>query len=241
VLELDVPYKIKIVDQSPGLPTPTFPVDLISSQAVESALECLRLGLLLSSKREQSPNVVGTWRTYFESLDPGRSTSWNDPRRSPNFVPTQLSPRESTGWGEWSELIARLRNKTIDVAVRRTLMAAADRPDPSDALVDAVIAWENLVGSREGEPTLRVSASLAWLLGRSASDREAVRKRVSALYGTRSDIVHGNKFLDPKQAAELKGEALAITLNTFRAMLKKRPELLAPGVEHGKKQKADAE
>ena len=84
----------------------------------------------------------------------------------------------------------------MDVAARRMISAMAERKDSADALVDLVIVWENLFGSRQGEPTLRVSAALGWLLGSSAEEREAISSRAARLYSLRSDIVHGNRGIE---------------------------------------------
>lgn len=61
-----------------------------------------------------------------------------------------------------------------------------ERRNPDDALLDAVIAWENLVGADEGETTLRITTALAWLLNRSPSERAATEERLRVLYRLRS-------------------------------------------------------
>jgi hypothetical protein len=99
------------------------------------------------------------------------------------------------------------------------------------ALVDAVIAWENLVGSRDGEPTLRIAAPLAWLLARSAEQRKEIMRRVAEVYRIGSDIVHGNRFLTPQEALDRRREALDITLDALRVLFKRRSELLDKGVD----------
>lgn len=55
-------------------------------------------------------------------------------------------------------------------------MAASFRSDPGDRLIDAVIGWENLYASGQGESTFRISGALAWLLEPDASAREALQK-----------------------------------------------------------------
>jgi hypothetical protein len=55
------------------------------------------------------------------------------------------------------------RTPKTNIAVRRTLQAAGERTDPSDALIDCVVAWDNLVGSSAGESTFGVSSALGWL------------------------------------------------------------------------------
>lgn len=113
------------------------------------------------------------------------------------------------------------------MAVRRVISASATRVDQIDALVDLVIAWENLFGSRQGEPTLRISAALGWLLGTTSEEREHYRARVAKTYALRSDIVHGNRIVAPQEASEMLVEARAITLGALRKLFDSRTDLLA--------------
>jgi len=199
---------------------------LISHQEMRQQLETLRLALLLSTKRDPAPIVVGTWQFFVEPLGQGRSMGWNDPRRAPGLMPASLASHEVDDWARWASLIHKRRRPNIDVAIRRTLAAAAERGDPTDALVDAVIAWENLVGSRQGEPTLRVSAALAWLLGSDADERSLLKKQIGDVYNARSDIVHGNRNLDPEEAGRFRQEALDIAVRALRGLFRDRAELL---------------
>ena len=106
------------------------------------------------------------------------------------------------------------------------ISASATRVYAVDALVDLVIAWENLFGSRQGEPTLRISAALAWLLGSTVDEREQYRARVSKIYALRSDIVHGNRFVTAQEASEALVEARTITLAGLRMLFDSRDDLL---------------
>src|SRR5437870_11641195 len=119
----------------------------------EQRVGTLRLALRWASARSAQPIALGTWGVYIDPLAiGGRGSSWRDPRKARPLMPIVLSRAEATKWGEWIRLIDDRRVKNIDVAIRRTLFATADRLDPNDGLVDAVIALENLVGSRQGEP-----------------------------------------------------------------------------------------
>jgi hypothetical protein len=224
VMEMDVPYKIKV---GPGDSSSAWPVELSSQQLVEERLETVRLALLLSSTRKTAPIVLGTWSVFQDPLAIGaRSSSWRDPRKARALLPIRLTKAEARGWETWIARVDQGRVKNISVAIRRTLFAAADRVDPTDALVDAVIAWENLVGSTQGEPTLRISAALAWLLGRNAADRQRIRKQVTDLYRIRSDVVHGNRALNPSDANEKHLEALDIAIQALRRVFHRHTHLL---------------
>lgn len=225
VMELEVPYKVAL---SKAVEGSDWPVPLTSSELVERHLETLRLSLLMAWEGgDPRPVIVGTWRSYLDPLQTGGGMSWSDPRRLPSLVPTELSKSQAAGWQEWIQRVDSRRIPGIDIAIRRTLLAAAERADPTDAFVDAVIAWENLVGASEGEQTLRISAALAWLLGDSPEARAEVRKRIADLYRARSRVVHGATTLIPQEAFEHRTEALDIAIRALRALLKDRAALLA--------------
>jgi hypothetical protein len=224
VMEMDVPYEIKIGVQASVDPWPT---PLSSEEKLDERLETLRLALLLAGTRATTPVALGTWRVFLDPLAIGlRSSGWQDPRRARSLVPIELSKAEAKRWADWIQVIDERRVKSITVAIRRTLYAAAERVDATDGLVDAVIAWENLVGSSQGETTLRISAALAWLLGKNADERREIRKQVADLYKVRSAVVHGSRFLKPPEAEERRREALDIALRALRALFK-RPDLLS--------------
>jgi hypothetical protein len=225
VLQMDVPYQVLLA--RPNEPSEPWPLDLISVRTADERLQTIRIALLLSSERPPMPIVVGTWRSFLDPLAIGaRGTSWSDPRRLPPITPVALSEVEVDSWAHWTALVDEAPAQGIEVALRRTLLAAAERADAVDALVDAVIAWENLFGSRSGEPPLRISSSMAWLLGDSAAGRAEVRKEVGRLYALRSDVVHGNRPLKPKEASDGRLAALRLTVEALRRLFSDRKDLL---------------
>jgi hypothetical protein len=113
----------------------------------------------------------------------------------------------------------------MDISVRRVLSAAHSRTVATDRLVDAVIAWENLFGTSEGEPRLRVTAAMAWLLGSDSSSRHELQVTLKSLYDDRSKIVHGAKF-DERAMSTRGGEALEFALRSLEALFRDRPDLL---------------
>jgi hypothetical protein len=67
-------------------------------------------------------------------------------------------------------------------------------------LVDAVIVWENVFDAKQ-ETTMRVTSSLAWLLGDSVQDKQAKQRTYKTIYELHSGIVHGSREL--RSATEL--------------------------------------
>jgi hypothetical protein len=85
---------------------------------------------------------------------------------------------------------------------------------------------ENLVGSRDGEPTLRVTAALAWLLEDDPGNRRTRQTALKKLYNLRSDVVHGNRPLDGAEAVQGSRDARAVAVDALRKLFRDRPELL---------------
>jgi hypothetical protein len=108
--------------------------------------------------------------------------------------------------------------------MRRLLKAAGERDDPVDVLVDAVVAWENLFGSKT-ESTFRVTAAVATLMEPSDRDkRDALQKELSGIYDRRSRLVHGDlaegdKKFTSADAKTQSARALEIGVEVFRAVL----------------------
>jgi hypothetical protein len=146
-----------------------------------------------------------------EPLQLGWSVGFSNRQSTPNLHPHALEAAECAEWARWVERVAAERTLGIEIAIRRTIRAATERNDPLDALIDSVIAWENLVGSSQGEPTLRISAALAWLLGQSRAERDAIQGEIKKLYGLRSKIVHGADAPRAEIAAERSGRARDLT------------------------------
>ncbi|MET8850931.1 hypothetical protein [Amycolatopsis sp. NPDC004625] len=224
VMEMDIEYRLRLKEID--VMKSGWPLDLDPSLTIEKRLENLRLGLLLAFPDEQQPVMVAP--TWTQIVDPTKShilAGWNDPRTTTNLLPRQLSTADVDSWKEWAILIGEKRQKSIDVSIRRALLAASQRPMPEDKLVDAVVVWENLFGAAQ-ETTLRVTTSLAWLLAEGADERKGLRERFSKIYRLRSGIVHGSKQLTREEAQTEPDEALKIALNALRAIFRDRPDLI---------------
>ncbi len=226
VLEMDMPYKIRISESLPtSPPLPRWPPELSGHLEAQRVVESLQLGLLLAVDREQRPKLLATWQRAFDPLAAGSAMGWSDPRRNPGLMPVRLSDAEVVSWKGWATKISTGRVPSIEVAIRRTIQAALERHHPADALVDAVIAWENLVGARQ-ETVLRVTTALAWLLESDVARRKSLQTRLKKVYGLRSDVVHGNKEVDPVETQPVANEALGIALRALAILFNARSDLL---------------
>jgi Apea-like HEPN len=150
---------------------------------------------------------------------------WRDPRSAPPFLPYALSSEDAEAIGAYCAWIGERRQRSIDIAIRRAISAAHSRSSVADRLVDAVIAWENLFGTSEGEPRLRISAAMAWLLEADAQRRTQLQGRLKRLYDRRSAIVHGSADSDADIALDANA-ALGYAVAALAALFRERPEVL---------------
>jgi hypothetical protein len=216
VLELDLPYRVRVEESwEVHGPLPTEARDRVTS-----ASESVRLGAVLALDIADSAGVLNTWTEIEDPLSWG-GASWRDPSRI-TLVPRELTSEEALQWADWVRLVDRERVPSIDVAVRRTLLAT-ERGDPVDGLVDAVMAWENLFGSKI-EVAHRVSASLAWLISSDVAERRTVYRDAARIYNLRSRIVHGSHVASEVCQRE-RLLALTFSRRAFRALFS-RTELL---------------
>lgn len=221
VLELDVPYKVVIGGLDFEAP---WPDGLIQPELVAGPIECLRLALLVSGISENS-TAAATWQSVVDPLASAETQGWNDPRQSTNLMPTQLTPHQVEEWKSWSAKIHDHRTDQVGVAIRRILRAVSERKESEDTLIDAVIVWENLFGAAQ-ETTLRVTMSVAWMLGTDAADRSEKVSEYKKIYQHRSDIVHGNAKLKTDKTADYATRAIQISVELMRKVFDDRQDLL---------------
>ncbi|WP_146075373.1 HEPN domain-containing protein [Streptomyces sp. Ru71] len=128
----------------------------------------------------------------------------------------------------WASKVAE-HPLSLDMTMRRLLSAVSRRLDPLDSFIDAVICWENMFGTGEGEVSFRVSGAIAHLM--EPSDPAARKKlfdEVKAMYGTRSKLVHGAKEPSPRDSVDQMMRAVDISIQCLR-LLYEKPHLLAVG------------
>jgi hypothetical protein len=229
VLETTVEYRLVIkplnFDSLSAWPT-DWPPELRRYEQLNANLDSVRVASLLAGDAEATLTLAPTWRMVFDPLSFGPLQSWNDPRSGPAITPRPMTATAAGELASWTEAVHTNRRPSFDVAIRRVISAAASRVDQVDALVDLVIAWENLFGSRQGEPTLRISAALGWLLGGTSAEREEIRAQATKVYALRSDVVHGNRAVPPHEAAEGLLAARRLTLLGLRALFRERTDVL---------------
>lgn len=225
IFEYKFPYRVRSLRDGFEITDP-WPSDMERPSSINSVTTRLRFSLLLAVERRARVQIVQAWNHVDTPLNFGQSLSWSDTRQATGISPTQLTPEEMTAWVEWYERLCIEPVKKIDLALTRILRAMSERREPSDVLIDSVIAWENLFGTSEGEPTFRISMSLAVLLEDSAESRRVRRTELAKIYGLRSRIVHGNGDLETDEHLRCY-EALDVAIKAIRVLLSERTDILS--------------
>jgi hypothetical protein len=203
--------------------------DPTALQRVLRSTSLLPLALLLAVEREAYVTAEFRWQTslYPASLGSAYSSGNTESTWMDRFVqPSVLSGEEQERVVAWTATVNERHDPSIDVAIRRGLSAVRERVNIEDALIDAVIAMENLFGhGEETEVTFRVTSAIAILL-EDPERRAAFRTRLGKIYGSRSKVVHGG-IVDAGRLHEHKEEAIKVMISCFRALFERMPHLLS--------------
>lgn len=222
VLETAIDYMIAF--ESEDDETHVWPDELSQPRSIGRSIETLRLALLLAGI-ENLPMVIPVWQTVDDPLGGSDSFSSVDVTNTAKLRPTLLTGDHVRQWQEWVATVEQSRTPQIDIAVRRLLRAATERKESEDTLIDAVIVWENLFGAAQ-ETTLRITHSIAWLLGDGPAERGRIVQETKHIHNQRSKIVHGAAKVDKSKTPPAAERAIAIAVDLLRAMFLQRPELL---------------
>jgi hypothetical protein len=220
ILEADVGYRLYIRDarETGSGPAAT------SRNELEQRVTQVRFALLLAVERDAVPVLVPTWSLFIEPISQGGSVGLSDPQSFAKRHPTALTDSEASAWRDWIRRLDTTDLSRFGVAPARLIRAVAERRDPFDSLIDAVICWESMFGG-DKEMTLRVSSAMARLLRPSGPERRASRKRLGEIYELRSRVVHGT---DTKRSLvqEASKEAISYAVEAFKFILADRRDLI---------------
>jgi Apea-like HEPN len=198
---------------NPPIPQP----DPLWVAQVEQTRQVLPLAFAFSTLDSGRCTPVVTFETLILPLTASISYSIPGiPGMPPMQQPVTPSQQELDQAEDWSRRLARDHSDSLQVAERRLVSAISQRIDKADALIDAVIAWESMVGTRS-ESVFRITAALARLLAPRAEERAGLRRQLQKLYDTRSRVVHGD-LVDPSEVTAAAERAIDTGLRTLRAL-----------------------
>ncbi len=227
ILERTVPFHLKVGEPVEGEPMQTGGAQ---TQMVEDAPK-LALAALLGIQKHNEPSWI--WSTVLAPIGSlgghfigpgGRS------REMPRVVELEvITDEELASIVEWTTMVAERHHPSINVATRRTLSAVSERGfSAEDALIDAVIAWENLFGQGQAaEMTFRVTAALAILLAEDPAERESLRSELATIYSLRSKLVHGAETRPEHNIGQKRDRAIEVALDALRLLFHDHPALLS--------------
>lgn len=234
VLDMAVPYRVEVGDFTlPGRSGDdgfSAAVARLSPRpSLSRVKDAVALALIMSVQRPSRGWVVSRLAWIWRADPMGRGygvSGWNDTQQGPGFMPYELSTDDCAAMERWCDLIAQRWTGDLDVAVSRLLSAADDRLNAADRLVDAVIVWEALFGTRQGESALRISAAMAWLLADAdVVERTQLRSEISKIYNERSGLVHGRTH-DERSLQALANRSLELARDSLKLLMEERPDLL---------------
>lgn len=139
-------------------------------------------------------------------------------------VPLEVCAKRTAEVESWLGLLDATMTEQLEIPARRVVASMTERGDPRDALIDAVVAWDALVGATP-ETVLRVTTSLAVLVEDDIARRPALQRELKAIYGLRSKLVHGNSQPSEAAAHHAHSQALDVALESLRRILAERPGL----------------
>jgi hypothetical protein len=226
ILSTTVPLEMRIdQDSARGtLASPYAAAAAATFQAVQHKADMLALTLLLAFDRDPAVAVARTWTLLENPLNQGPSLSWF--QSAVPLHPHVLVSEDRPTIRAWATRIERDYSDRLDIAVKRTLSSLTTRWDPTDRLIDAVVALENLFGTGSGELAFRISTGAAYLLERDTQRRADVQSEVSRLYNVRSKIVHGAHSPAPATVEPLARAATTIAVRSLRALFAHHRRLL---------------
>lgn len=183
----------------------------------------LALSIFLGVERDRPISATNSWTIFDEVF---RGTSGMSFAFAPWMGSWALTAEDLAEVGAWADIVHQRYHRSLAVAADRIIKAVAQRPDPADGLIDAVISLENLFGtsSAQGELIFRISTGCAWLLETDPQKRRQLRKEIRTIYDERSTIVHGGEA--SPDIGEHRDQAIRLVRRSLRALFKDRPELI---------------
>ncbi len=224
-LVLCVPRQITIPIVSP--PVEQIPLGPWKTTEEGQVLGLLALAFLLADSNDQRAVPIPVWSTTVHPFAAGGSYTVRYPFVRPTWPPT-LDEEGCVRVEGWCQRLEGRRNISpgASIAGSRLISAVSQRPSPIDSLVDAVVAWESLVGSKGGEITFRVTAALAKLIEADPMKRVAIVKQLKGIYSLRSKAVHG-EAMDMNALKDSTDAAIGFGIAALQRLYEKNPEWFA--------------
>jgi hypothetical protein len=196
-------------------------------QRSERIVNLARYSLLLASRDDAPIAAVRVSTVILNPIETGLRQSWPISGGYAPVPEVTIDHALSQHIQQWATRVDKSHPSNLDMSMRRLLAAVSERLDPMDGFVDAVISWENMFGTGEGETTFRICGAMAHLLEPDRSDqRLSLFRKLQDLYRVRSSLVHGAQEPDARSAVSHRDEAVRYALMAMRRLYD-HPELLS--------------
>lgn len=194
---------------------------------LEEFLRVQILTPLVFALASRSDTPVAPTITFQTTIPPFFDNGGYSSSLSPNpFIPTStITSSDVKHIEDLARLLYDNYHDSLQIASIRVVSAISQRLDKSDALIDAITAWENLVGTRN-ETAYRVTAALALLLEPDPDKRVPLRKQLSDIYDVRSRVVHG-ATVDVQDITNASETAIRIALAAMLELYKRGGDWLS--------------
>ncbi|WP_433457761.1 hypothetical protein [Micromonospora sp. CA-248212] len=227
ILETSYLYEIVIGKPKAEVSEIVWPESMEAEQAkIAEMLSHTFFATALASENNPPAACAHLWTAIVDPFSFGCHMSY----RTDVLAPVghyQLSPSEVSELRAWAERLRSTPANKVEIPRRRILSAIAERGDPVDGFIDAVIAWESLfAGTDQGELSFRICAAMAKLLFDGPADRLAEHKRLIRLYTKRSKVLHGAQNITVADAIESRDYAIRVVLECVRKLYLQHPDLL---------------
>jgi hypothetical protein len=224
VLRRDQRVRLKMKPAGPES-GPSWSLAPVNNAELATAQSTVLLAVTLGIEHDPPIALYPTWQISFSPVMRTLPSQWRtiDPL---GIAPLcALAEEETSSWNDWISRISTIGLKGVEVAASRLQRAIAERESPVDRFVDAMIAWENLYGGG-GEMTLRISASLALLLGENAGRRRQLHEEAKRLYILRGKVVHGTGNVTDGEVDSSANRAIRVAIEALRKIYTELPDLV---------------
>ncbi|MFE0651762.1 hypothetical protein ACFVZH_24550 [Streptomyces sp. NPDC059534] len=228
---LEVPCQIEILGIFPATDSDSHWGQLqgklaLANTVLRRLIDLERLAILFACDGPpQAP--IGVATTVLNPIQSGNAVNFSIHHSISNQHPLiEIDAETSAKAAEWSAKVSEIP-ENLDMGMRRILSAASERFDPMDSFVDAVICWENLFGTNQGEVGFRIAGSISHVLEpHDSSTRKKLFDEVKKMYSVRSNLVHGTKEPGFLESSKYKDRSIEIAASAFKALCD-RADLLA--------------
>lgn len=194
-------------------------------RARERAGDLVVLAFALAFGTEAVPRVA-----WSHLLNPLTDTWMAELHGGQPAAALHVEPKRISDVERWLQLLNERMTRQLEIPARRVVASITERGDPRDALIDAVIAWDGLVGATP-ETVLRVTAGLTVLLEDDPQKRPRFQKELKEIYKLRSGLVHGSKVPTEREAHNAHARAVKVALESLRRIIVDYPGLAALDAE----------